>query len=126
MIGLAAGIHRGMTASRGRASRKMTNTRRTTPAPMLPPKCRSSGLWHFPFTGSALQQAASSRKPGREPGLDRIGGRDGSAQLPPPSLPPEIMQHAIRLYLRFTLSSRDVEELVAERGLDVSYETVRR
>ena len=29
------------------------------------------------------------------------------------------------LYLRFTLSYRDVEELLAERGLDISYETVR-
>jgi len=28
------------------------------------------------------------------------------------------------LYLRFTLSYRDVEELLAERGIDVSYETV--
>src|SRR5260370_27263584 len=36
------------------------------------------------------------------------------------------MQHAIWLYLRFTLSYRDVEELLAERGLDISYETVRR
>src|SRR5438094_6301008 len=40
--------------------------------------------------------------------------------------PPEITQHAIWLYLRFTLSYRDVEELLAERGLDISYETVRR
>jgi putative transposase len=40
--------------------------------------------------------------------------------------PPEIIQHAIWLYLRFTVSYRDVEELLAERGLDVSYETVRR
>ena len=40
--------------------------------------------------------------------------------------PPEIIQHAIWLYLRFTLSYRDVEELLAERGLDRSYETVRR
>ena len=40
--------------------------------------------------------------------------------------PPEIIQQAIWLYLRFTLSYRDVEELLAERGLDVSYETVRR
>ena len=39
--------------------------------------------------------------------------------------PPSIIQHAIWLYLRFTLSYRDVEELLAERGLDVSYETVR-
>src|ERR1700732_3114104 len=40
--------------------------------------------------------------------------------------PPAIIQHAIWLYLRFTLSYRDVEELLAERGLDISYETVRR
>jgi transposase-like protein len=40
--------------------------------------------------------------------------------------PPEIIQHAIWLCLRFTLSYRDVEELLAERGLDISYETVRR
>src|ERR671915_1702591 len=40
--------------------------------------------------------------------------------------PAEVIQHAIWLYLRFTLSYRDVEELLAERGLDVSYETVRR
>jgi putative transposase len=40
--------------------------------------------------------------------------------------PLDIIQHAIWLYLRFTLSYRDVEELLAERGLDISYETVRR
>src|ERR1700737_1181062 len=40
--------------------------------------------------------------------------------------PPPIIQHAVWLYLRFTLSYRDVEELLAERGIDVSYETVRR
>ena len=40
--------------------------------------------------------------------------------------PPEVIRHATWLYLRFTLSYRDVEELLAERGLDVSYETVRR
>ena len=40
--------------------------------------------------------------------------------------PPEIIQHAIWLYLRFTPSYRDVEDLLAERGLDISYETVRR
>src|SRR5450755_558332 len=40
--------------------------------------------------------------------------------------PPEIIQHAIWLYLRFTLSLRDVEDLLAERGLSVSYETIRR
>src|SRR6202047_2150339 len=40
--------------------------------------------------------------------------------------PPAVIQHAIWLYLRFTLSYRDVEDLLAERGLEVSYETVRR
>ena len=40
--------------------------------------------------------------------------------------PPSIIQHAIWLYFRFPLSYRDVEDLLAERGIDVSYETVRR
>ena len=40
--------------------------------------------------------------------------------------PPEIIEQAIWLYLRFTLSFRDVEDLLAERGIMVSYETVRR
>jgi transposase-like protein len=40
--------------------------------------------------------------------------------------PPEIIRHSIRLYARFTLSFRDVEEMLAERGRDVSYETLRR
>ena len=40
--------------------------------------------------------------------------------------PPEVIHQAIWLYLRFTLSYRDVEDLLAERGIAVSYETVRR
>ena len=40
--------------------------------------------------------------------------------------PPDIIRHAIWLYARFTLSYRDVEDLLAERGLDISYESVRR
>jgi putative transposase len=40
--------------------------------------------------------------------------------------PREVIAHAVRLYLRFALSLRDVEELLAERGIVVSYETVRR
>jgi transposase-like protein len=38
----------------------------------------------------------------------------------------EIIQQAIWLYVRFSLSFRDVEDLLAERGIAVSYETVRR
>jgi transposase-like protein len=37
-----------------------------------------------------------------------------------------IIQQAIWLYVRFTLSFRDVEDLLAERGVMVSYETIRR
>ena len=40
--------------------------------------------------------------------------------------PPEIICHAVWLYARFPLSYRDIEDLLAERGLDISYETVRR
>ena len=40
--------------------------------------------------------------------------------------PREVIAHAVRLYLRLALSLRDVEELLAERGIVVSYETVRR
>jgi hypothetical protein len=39
--------------------------------------------------------------------------------------PPVVIRHAVWFYLRFTLSYRDVEDLLAERGFDVSYETVR-
>jgi putative transposase len=40
--------------------------------------------------------------------------------------PAEIISHAVWLYFRFNLSFRDVEELMAERGVQVSYETIRR
>ena len=40
--------------------------------------------------------------------------------------PPEIIGHGVWLYHRFCLSFRDVEELLAERGIIVSYETIRR
>lgn len=39
--------------------------------------------------------------------------------------PPEVIRHAVWLYFRFTLSLRDVEELLAQRGVEVSYETIR-
>jgi len=40
--------------------------------------------------------------------------------------PPAIIQHAVWLYFRFPLSYRDVEDMLAERGIDVSYESIRR
>jgi transposase-like protein len=39
--------------------------------------------------------------------------------------PREIIQHAIWLYVRFSLSLRDVEDLLAERGINVTHETIR-
>ncbi len=39
--------------------------------------------------------------------------------------PAEIIGRAVWLYHRFTLSSRDVEDLLAERGIIVSYEAIR-
>jgi len=39
--------------------------------------------------------------------------------------PPEIIQHAVWLYYRFNLSARDIEDLLADRGIAVSYESIR-
>ncbi len=57
--------------------------------------------------------------------------------MQPPSInynmhrfPPSIIAHAVwlrgLLYVRFNLSLREIEEMLLERGIDVSYETVRR
>ena len=40
--------------------------------------------------------------------------------------PPDIIAHAVWLYFRFSLSFRDVEDLLAQRGITVTYETIRR
>jgi len=55
--------------------------------------------------------------------------RSSSELSSPPAgyrFPRQVIAVAVRWYLRYGLSYRDVEELLAERGLDVSYETVRR
>ena len=39
--------------------------------------------------------------------------------------PAAVIRHAVWLYFRFSLSLRDVEELLARRGIEVSYETIR-
>jgi len=39
--------------------------------------------------------------------------------------PADVIRYAVWLYYRFTLSYRDVEELLAQRGIEVSYETIR-
>ena len=54
--------------------------------------------------------------------------------MPPPAdtarykhhrFPGDILRHGVWLYSRFTLSSRDVQELLLERGIDVSHEAIR-
>ena len=40
--------------------------------------------------------------------------------------PADVIRHAVWLYLGFTLSFRDAGDLLAERGLDISCETIRR
>jgi hypothetical protein len=51
-------------------------------------------------------------------GVGRCGlGQERAAhQLCPPQFPADIIRHAVWLYLRFTLSYRNVEEFLAERG----------
>jgi putative transposase len=39
--------------------------------------------------------------------------------------PPDIISYAVWLYYRFNLSHRDIEDLLAERSLTVSYKTIR-
>ena len=39
--------------------------------------------------------------------------------------PAEIIQHAVWLYHRFNLSGRDTEDLMADRGIAISYESIR-
>ena len=52
--------------------------------------------------------------------------------VPPPSafagfrFPPDVIVLAVRWYLRFGLSYRDVEELLAERGIEVDHVTIHR
>jgi putative transposase len=50
---------------------------------------------------------------------------DGIIRYPRYRFPPAIISHAVWLYYRFTMSFRDGEDLLAQRGITVSYETVR-
>jgi putative transposase len=49
---------------------------------------------------------------------------DASAQYKRHRFPAEVIAHAVWLYYRFPLSLRDVEDLLAERGIEVSFQTV--
>ena len=56
----------------------------------------------------------------------RLANADNKISYSGYRFPPDIIQQAVWLYLRFTLNLREVEDLLAERGVAVSYETVRR
>lgn len=60
--------------------------------------------------------------------LDGLVSCHGMSKIPYAHhrFPPEVIQRAVWLYFRFPLSFRDVEEMLAERGIDVSYVTIRR
>jgi hypothetical protein len=47
-------------------------------------------------------------------------------KIPPTTRPPEVITLAVRWYLRYGLSYRDLEELLAERGITVDHVTVYR
>ena len=51
--------------------------------------------------------------------------RDDAARYPRYRFPPAIISHAVWLYYRFSLSFRDVEDVLAQRDITVSYETIR-
>src|SRR5439155_6407785 len=85
------------------------------------PRSIGMGLSHFSNRSTRIVTETGFEGPARG-----VNYRHGSALCRRHRFPSPIIQHAIWLYLRFTLSYRDVEELLAERGLEVSYETVRR
>ena len=53
------------------------------------------------------------------------GGEHETDFLQAQRFPGDVIRQAVWLYFRFTMSLRDVEDLLAERGIDVSCETVR-
>ena len=75
-------------------------------------------LWHcqisYPFPGSALVWHTHCMNPPRPPKLYKRH-----------RFPAEIISHCVWLYFRFCLSYRDAEELMAERGISLTYEAVR-
>jgi transposase-like protein len=86
---------------------------------------------HDPFAGSRADLTGKGGEEASSHELANHARQRYPAVMQPISyarhqFPPAVIQQAVRLYLRFTLSYRDVEELLAERGLEVSHESVRR
>src|SRR5260370_38011537 len=78
-------------------------------------------------SAASTRGTALSRRPGGCGSFGRpVANRMKRISYSGYRFPTEIIQQAIWLYLRFTLSLHDVEDLLAERGITVSYETNRR
>src|SRR5437588_12109172 len=73
----------------------------------------------------ARMTCRSASLKGNSTGL-AAAARVSNSSIQSRNLPPDIIQRAVWLYFRFTLSLRDVEDLLAERGIEVSYETIRK
>ena len=96
-------------------------------------------LQRRPYSSSqpaSVRRAGRSRSDlGNEAGtgycqIAPASGRLGPMSIDAPSyrgyrFPPEIISHAVWLYHRFRVSFRDVENMLAERGVTVSYEAIR-
>jgi hypothetical protein len=78
--------------------------------------------WHCCVDGSLAGGEGFAVKRHRRPPSSSV---DRSA-LAGFRFPPEVIMLAVRWYLRFGLSYRDLEELLAERGVDVDHVTVYR
>ncbi|MFM0258439.1 IS6 family transposase [Paraburkholderia sediminicola] len=63
-----------------------------------------------------MKRTAQSHRPPASPAISYASYR----------FPPDVISYAVWLYYRFPLSLRMVEELLAARGIDLTYETVRR
>lgn len=70
------------------------------------------------LSGKRQKVSTSGVKPKLEPRVRPISYKRHG-------FPAEVIRQAVWLYFRFTLSLRDVEELLAQRGIEVSYETIR-
>ena len=60
------------------------------------------------------------------PRVAELLGEPPRTELPRIRFPSDIIAHAVWLYFRFSLSFRNVEDLLAQRGIAVTYETVRQ
>ena len=63
-----------------------------------------------------MKQTSKAQHFGKNPAISYVGYR----------FPPELIGYAVWLYFRFPLSLRMLEEMLAVRGIEVTYETVRR